>query len=52
MLFIRFSLVKKRFLKLVLIINNPKSMEFGFRYTIYNKANSILALYYKTKIIS
>ena len=43
-------LVKKRFLKLVLVIDNPKSTEFGLRYITYNKANSILALYYRTKI--
>ena len=47
---IRSLLVKKRPLKLVLVTDNPKSMEFGLRYTTYNKANSILALYYRTKV--
>ena len=47
---IRPPLVKKRPLKLVLIIDNFKSMEFGLRYTTYNKANSTLTLYYKTKV--
>ena len=50
MLFIRSFLVKRRPLKLVLVINNFKSMEFGPRYITYNKADSILALYYKTKV--
>jgi hypothetical protein len=43
-------LVKRILLKLVLVIDNPKSTEFGLKYIIYNKANSILALYYRTKI--
>ena len=47
---IRFPLVKKRLLKSVLATDNFKSMEFSPRYTTYNKANSILALYYRTKI--
>ena len=50
MLFIRPPLVKKRPLKLVLTTDNLKSIEFGLRYTIYNKANSTSALYYKTKV--
>ena len=33
---IRLPLVKKRLLKLVLAIDNPKSTEFSPRYTIYN----------------
>jgi hypothetical protein len=45
-------LVKRRLLKSVLVTDDPKSMEFGLRHTIYNKANSTLALYYKTKVIS
>ena len=47
---IRPSLVKGRPLKLVLITGNSKSTEFGPRYTTYNRANSTLALYYRTKI--
>ena len=47
---IRPFLVKKNPLKLVLIINNFKSIEFNPRYTTYNKANSTLALYYRTKV--
>jgi hypothetical protein len=43
-------LVKKRPLKLVLAIDNPKSIKFGPRYATYNRANSTLALYYKTKV--
>ena len=50
MLLIRPSLVKKRLLKLVLIINNFKSIEFSPRYITYNKANSTSALYYRTKV--
>ena len=46
MLFIRSPLVKKRLLKLVLVINNPKSIKFGPKYATYNKADGILALYY------
>jgi hypothetical protein len=45
-------LVKKRLLKLVPATDNPKNMEFGFRYATYNKANSTLALYYRTKVTS
>jgi hypothetical protein len=45
-------LVKRRPLKSVLAIDNPKSMEFGPRYATYNRANSTLALYYRTKITS
>ena len=49
--FIRSSLVKKkRPLKLVLVIDNSKSIEFGLRHTTYDKANSISALYYKTRV--
>ena len=47
---IRPFLIKKRLLKLVLATNNFKSMEFGFRYTTYNKVNSTLALYYRIKV--
>ena len=43
-------LVKRRPLKSVLAIDNPKSTEFGPRHAIYNKANSILALYYRTRV--
>ena len=50
MLLIRPFLVKKRLLKLVSATDNSKSTEFGPRYTTHNKANSILALYYRTKI--
>ena len=39
-------LVKKRLLKLVSVINNPKSIKFGPKYATYNKADGILALYY------
>jgi hypothetical protein len=49
---IRPPLVKKRPLKLVLAIDNPKNIEFGPRYTTYNRANNTLALYYKTKVTS
>ena len=45
-------LIKRQPLKLVLIINNFKSTEFSPRYIIYNKTNSILVLYYRTKITS
>ena len=34
---IRSPLVKKRLLKLVSATDNPKSTEFGLRYTTYNK---------------
>ena len=47
---IRSPLVKKRPLKLVSVINNSKNIEFSPRYTTYNRANSILALYYRTKV--
>ena len=47
---IRPLLVKRRLLKLVSAIDNLKSTEFGLRYATYNKANSILALYYRTRI--
>jgi hypothetical protein len=43
-------LVKKRLLKLVPATDNPKSMEFGPRHAIHNRANSTLALYYRTKV--
>ena len=49
---IRPPLVKKRPLKLVLIIDNFKSIEFSPKYATYNRANSILALYYKTRVTS
>ena len=52
MLFIRPPLVKKNLLKLVLAINNFKSTEFGLRHAIYNKADNILALYYRTRVTS
>jgi hypothetical protein len=50
---IRPPLVKRRPLKLILVINNPQSIKFGLRYATYNKvnrANSTLALYYRTKV--
>ena len=47
---VRPSLVKRRPLKLVLAIDNFKSMEFGPRHTTYNKADSISALYYRTRV--
>ena len=47
---IRSPLVKRRPLKLVLATDNSKSMEFGPKYITYNKANSISALYYRTKV--
>jgi hypothetical protein len=49
---IRPLLVKKRLLKLVSATDNPKSMEFGPRYIIYNKVNSTSALYYRIKVTS
>ena len=49
---IRPPLVKRRPLKLVLIIDDPKSIEFSPRYTTYNRANSTLALYYRTRVTS
>jgi hypothetical protein len=45
-------LVKRRPLKSVLITDNPESMEFGPRHATYNRADSTLALYYRTKVIS
>ena len=48
--FIRPPLIKKRFLKLVLVTDNFKSTESSPRHAIYNKANSTLALYYRTKV--
>ena len=50
MLLIRFPLIKRRPLKSVSVIDNSENTEFSFRYTTYNKADSILALYYKTKV--
>ena len=50
MLFIKSPLVKKRLLKLVLVTDNPKNMEFGLRHITHNKANSISALYYRTRV--
>jgi hypothetical protein len=52
MLLIKPFLVKRRLLKLVLVTDNFKNIKFGLRYTIYNKANSTLVLYYRTKITS
>jgi hypothetical protein len=49
---IRPPLVKKRLLKSVLVTDDPKSMEFGLRHVTYNKADSTLALYYRTKVTS
>ena len=49
---IRSPLVKKRLLKSVSATDDPKSMEFGPRYTTYNKADSISALYYRTRVTS
>jgi hypothetical protein len=49
---IRPSLVKRRPLKLVSVIDNPKSIEFGPKHATYNRANSTLALYYRTKVTS
>ena len=43
-------LVKRLFLKLVLTIDNSKSTEFGSRHTTYNRADSTLALYYRTRV--
>ena len=45
-------LVKRKPLKLVLIIDNPKSIESSLRRAIYNKADCALALYYRTKVTS
>ena len=50
MLLVRPLLVKRRPLKLVSAINDPKSIEFGPRYTTYNRVDSILALYYRTRV--
>ena len=47
---IRPFLVKRKPLKLVLVTDNFKSTEFSPRHTTYNKADSILALYYRTKV--
>jgi hypothetical protein len=52
MLLIRPLLVKRRLLKLILVTDNPKSIEFGSKYAIYNKADNTLALYYRTKVTS
>jgi hypothetical protein len=52
MLLTRPLLVKRKPLKLILAIDNPKSIEFGPRYITDNKADSILALYYRTKVTS
>jgi hypothetical protein len=49
---IRPLLIKKSLLKLVPITDNSKSIKFGSRYTIYNRANSTLALYDRTKVTS
>ena len=50
MLFIRSPLVKRRLLKSVLAIDNPKSTKFSLRDTTYNRADSISALYYGTRV--
>ena len=50
MLLIRSLLVKRRPLKLVSATDDFKSTEFGLRHTTYNKANSILTLYYRTRV--
>ena len=50
MLFIRSPSVKRRLLKSVSVIDNPKSIKFGPRDATYNKANSISALYYRTRV--
>ena len=47
---IRPFLVKRRLLKLISVIDDPKSTEFSPRYITYNKANSISALYYRTRV--
>ena len=47
---IRSLLVKRRPLKLVLAIDDLKSMEFSLRNAFYDRADSILALYYRTKV--
>jgi hypothetical protein len=52
MLLTKPPLVKRKPLKLVLAIDNPKSIEFGPRYITYNRADSTLALYYRTKVTS
>jgi hypothetical protein len=49
---IRPPLVKRRLLKSVLVTDDPESTEFGPRYTTYDKANSTLALYYRTRVTS
>jgi hypothetical protein len=49
---IRPPLVKRRPLKLIPVTDNPKSIEFGPRHATYNKTNSTLALYYRTKVTS
>ena len=50
MLFIKSPLVKRSPLKLVLVLNNLKNMEFSLRYTTYDRANSISVLYYRTRV--
>jgi hypothetical protein len=45
-------LVKKRLLKLIPAIDNPESIEFSPRHATYNRANSTLTLYYRTKVTS
>ena len=47
---IRPFLVKRKPLKLVLVTDNFKSTEFSLRHTIYNRADSTLALYYRIKV--
>jgi hypothetical protein len=49
---IRPPLVKKRLLKSVLVTDNPKSIKFGLRHVTYDKANSTLTLYYRTRVTS
>ena len=50
MLLARPPSVKKKSLKLVLTIDNPKSIEFGLKYTTYNRADSTSVLYYRTRV--
>jgi hypothetical protein len=48
--FIKPPLIKRKPLKLIPATDNPKNMEFGPRHVTYNKADSTLALYYRTKV--
>jgi hypothetical protein len=47
---IRPPLIKRRPLKSVLTIDDPKSIEFSSRHATYNRVNSTLVLYYRTKV--